>query len=278
MKLTPKNWTEFQHYKDRRPIWIKLHCQLLDDFQFHRLQVASKALAPMLWLLASEYERGEITCSPEEIAFRLRMDEEECKQALKPLIDNGFFSADEEYSNLLADCYQTSIPEKRREETEKRREEHLSHSELAEYGKGQTSPRRASARCVSDEEFEQVWDAYPKRPGNSKASALKAYTARIKAGVNPEDILSGVHRYARYCRISETPPQYIKQAATFLGPGEHYLADWTATAPQQHYTATQLANRAALGLPLGDTNEQGRIIEMDGSDQPDILNLDWRVR
>src|SRR3546814_8895763 len=47
------------------------------------------ALAPLLWLLASEYEGGEITASTEELAFRLRMSENELRTALTPLIDRS---------------------------------------------------------------------------------------------------------------------------------------------------------------------------------------------
>lgn len=59
MKLVPKNWTSFQHYKDRAPPWIRLHRGLLDDYEFQCLPVASRALAPMLWLLASAETSGE---------------------------------------------------------------------------------------------------------------------------------------------------------------------------------------------------------------------------
>jgi GT2 family glycosyltransferase len=54
MKLKPKKWSEFQHYKNRSPSWIKLHAKLLDDVAFQRLPRASQALAPMLWLIARE--------------------------------------------------------------------------------------------------------------------------------------------------------------------------------------------------------------------------------
>ena len=110
MKLTPKNWDAFQHYKHRSPPWIKLHKKLLDDMAFQRLPVASKALAPMLWLLASESNDGVIHSSAEEIAFRLRMTEKEVLSAIKPLIDNGFFIDD---SDMLASCLQDATTEKR---------------------------------------------------------------------------------------------------------------------------------------------------------------------
>ena len=54
MILRVKGWARFQHYKHRRPPWIRLYRELLDDVTWHRLPVASRALAPMLWLLASE--------------------------------------------------------------------------------------------------------------------------------------------------------------------------------------------------------------------------------
>jgi hypothetical protein len=108
MKLIPKNWVNFQHYKLRSPPWIKLHRNLLDDMQYQRLPVASKALAPMLWLLASESIDGVITKNIDEIAFRLRMSEKDVSQALKPLIDNGFFI---DASDLLSQCYQDATSE-----------------------------------------------------------------------------------------------------------------------------------------------------------------------
>jgi hypothetical protein len=119
MTLTPKGWSKFQHYKDRSPAWIKLHKHLLDDFAFQRLPVASRALAPMLWLLASEYEEGRITATAEEVAFRLRMSEQEYSSALNPLIQAGFFECYQDASEVLAQPERKASLEKRREEIEK---------------------------------------------------------------------------------------------------------------------------------------------------------------
>jgi hypothetical protein len=120
MKLTPKKWEEFQHYKDRAPTWIKLHKRLLDDFAYHRLPVASKALAPMLWLLASEYEGGVIDASLDEIAFRMHLSPNDMAEALNPLIESGFFTVEQDASNTLADCKQVAIPEKEEEKQVKK--------------------------------------------------------------------------------------------------------------------------------------------------------------
>lgn len=77
------------------------------------------------------------------------------------------------------------------------------------------------------EDFEDAWSAYPQRPGASKADAHKAWKARLKEGVDAAVLIDGVRRYAAYCTACKTEPGYVKQPATFFGPGEHYLADWT---------------------------------------------------
>jgi len=112
MKIVPKNWADFQHYKDRAPPWIKLHKSLLDNFEFHSLQLASRAIAPMLWLLASEEKDGVIDKTAEQLAFRLRCTVTEVSAAVNDLIDKGFFlSLDEPASKPLAKRKQLAAPE-----------------------------------------------------------------------------------------------------------------------------------------------------------------------
>ena len=112
MQLKPKNWAVFQHYKDRCPPWIKLHRDLLNDRSFMRLPIASKALAPMLWLLASESKDGVFDGSLDELVFRLHITEKDYQAGVKPLIDNGFFVV---ASGMLAERLQDAIPERETE-------------------------------------------------------------------------------------------------------------------------------------------------------------------
>lgn len=87
---TVKKWADFQHYKNRCPPWIKLQKSILDDFEFACLPLASKALAPLLWLLASESMDGSVRIDPEWLAFRLRFTTADIEAGIKPLIDKGF--------------------------------------------------------------------------------------------------------------------------------------------------------------------------------------------
>ncbi|MFV4758015.1 helix-turn-helix domain-containing protein [Citrobacter freundii] len=92
---------------------------------------------------------------------------------------------------------------------------------------------RSSKENYSNE-FETAWQAYPKRAGgNSKAAAYKAWKARLKDGVKPEDMQAGVNRYAAYVKVmGSAGSQYVKQAATFFGPDRHFEEAWqTPSAP-----------------------------------------------
>lgn len=115
-RITVKNWSRFQHYKQRRPPWIKLHRELLDDFAFACLPLASQALAPRLWLLASEADDGSFPDDVPLLVFRLHCTEDDLLSAIKPLIEKGFLSCSHDASVLLASRKQEAHPEKRRVE------------------------------------------------------------------------------------------------------------------------------------------------------------------
>lgn len=192
--ITPKNWDSFQHYKNRSPAWIKLHRGLLDDFTFSRLPLASRALAPLLWLIASEYENGEISASREELAYRLRIAIKDLDDALNPLIASGFFSA----SETLADCEQSACLEEEIEE------------EIEENNCAVGKPTR------TDEKFEEFWKSLPKRDGaNPKEPARKLFAAAVKSGEDPDEIIAGARQCARVeAKIAGTP--YIPQTVKWL--------------------------------------------------------------
>lgn len=154
MRLIPKNWQSFQHYKDRDPPWIKLHKRLLDDYDFQCLQIASKALAPMLWLLASEHANGEFEASSEQLAFRLRWNKADIDDALAPLIEKGFFfpapSSERVASNVIALRQHDADPE--------------TYKPTTEETPSSATPTRARKDPTETSGFTAFWDAWPKTP------------------------------------------------------------------------------------------------------------------
>lgn len=137
-----KNWNKFQHFKDRKPIWIKLYRDLLDDLNWHELDGKSAKALVMIWLIASE-NFGKL---PElkSLAFRLRMSEKDTKDIVTKL--SAWLEHDD--INTISDQYQDDMPEKRREETDKEKE------------KETDTPSGVS---------QQVWDSFVKQRKTKKA-------------------------------------------------------------------------------------------------------------
>lgn len=182
--LKPNKWQEFQHYKDRCPPWIKIHRDLLTNKDYMRLPLASKALAPLLWLLASESKDkdGAFDGSTEELAFRLHMVEKDVEAGRKPLIDKGFFHV---ASAVLAECQQVAIPE----------------TETETEGETETDG------------FASFWSIYPKK--TAKPAAAKAFkSARINGHL--PDVLTDIENRAQSADWRKEGGKYIPHPATYL--------------------------------------------------------------
>ena len=145
MLLQPKNWAVFQHYKDRCPPWIKLHRDILNDRVYMCLPLASKAIAPLLWLLASESKDGTFDGSLDELVFRLHITPKDYQDGVKPLIDKGFFVV---ASGVLADSYQVAIPETETEREKERERE------------TKTEKKQRGSRLPADFEMPDDWISF----------------------------------------------------------------------------------------------------------------------
>lgn len=110
-----KNWTKFQHFKDRRPPWVKLYRDILDDLEWHELDPLAAKVLVMLWLIASEND-GRIPDN-KTLAFRLRLTELKTKEIIIKL--SHWLEQDD--INAISEQYQCDRPE-RETETETKKE------------------------------------------------------------------------------------------------------------------------------------------------------------
>lgn len=208
-----KNWHKFQHFKDRRPPWIKLYRDLLDDPDWHDLDAKAAKNLVMLWLIASEND-GKL---PDErkLAFRLRLSLKDTKQLLNSL--SHWLGQDD--FEPISDRYHDDTPER---ETER---------ETETQEKTETDLRAVAEATRPADRFDDFWKAYPKRDGaNPKEPARKKFTAAVKAGADAETIISAAVRYAREMREKQqfgTP--YVAQAVTWLN--QQRWGDYQPTAP-----------------------------------------------
>ena len=105
--LRVKNWEQFQHYKDRLPPWIKLHRELLTDYDFCHLPDETKGHLLMTWLLASQMD-GRVPDDPVWIAARIGANK---PVNLKQLVDGGWLIRERSASKPLARRKQSAIVE-----------------------------------------------------------------------------------------------------------------------------------------------------------------------
>lgn len=190
-RLHVKGWSTFQHYKDRSPAWVKLHRSILDDFDFAMLPLASKALAPMIWLLASESEDGSIDADPRRLAFRLRWDVADIEAGLKPLILAGFLI---DASGALAERYQDASLERETYREEKEKEDtslrSVSGAKDAQKAKSEKfNPRKALLFLGCSERSADSWleARKAKRAPLTEVALEKLKTEAGKAGLSIAD-------------------------------------------------------------------------------------------
>jgi hypothetical protein len=130
-----KNWTKFQHFKDRRPPWVKLYRDILDDLEWHELDPLAAKVLVMLWLIASE-DDGRIP-DTKTLAFRLRLTEVKTKEIVSKLSH----WLEQDNINVISTGYQLDLPERETEtEIETKKEKNAT-----------------SVACPSDVD-QQIWD------------------------------------------------------------------------------------------------------------------------
>lgn len=106
-------WAEFQHYRDRRPLWIKNYGRLLHDHAYTELSLLERGALHGIWLLYSE--AGGILS--EELARRQlcasKSEAGRWRRTLDRLSDAGFLSLSA--SKPLAARYQNASLETEKE-------------------------------------------------------------------------------------------------------------------------------------------------------------------
>lgn len=166
--LAVRNFKKFQHYRDRKPPWIKLYSSVLDDYAFSCLQDASKAHAMLIWVLASQHD-NKLPNDAKWIAGKIGATD---PVNLAALIEAGYLvpwsedaACKQDASKTLAERSESATPREQRTENRKK------------VNKAAEPP---------DERITTILDHYRqkhprRRPGNRKdiaaiVRALKVYT------------------------------------------------------------------------------------------------------
>ena len=197
IKIT--DWSKHQSYKDRRPPWIRFHRTILDNFEYQSMSADSRALLPMLWLLACEYEdpkAGIIELSVEKIAFRLRRPPAEISASLSELQVSDFIECNESVTKAYPIRNETVPPETEAEaETEAETTLSSKHDDAAQI-LNYLNSKRAS-------------DYKPTK------SNIGLITARLNEGFSTEDIIRVIDNKIIEWGGSRKMEKYIRPSTLF---------------------------------------------------------------
>ncbi|QIE89474.1 hypothetical protein [Pseudomonas nitroreducens] len=107
--------------------------------------------------------------------------------------------------------------------------------------------QQAGKPAKYSDDFESFWREYPKRDRSaSKPDAWKAWGARLKEGVSPQDLIRAAANYRtdQFAK-GKVGTEFVKLPATFLGKGEHWKP-YSGPQPEAQAAAQQ---SAVLSVP-----------------------------
>ena len=245
-KLHIRNWSRFQHYKDRNPPWIQLHREIFASEDWTTLADASKLLMVVCIVLGAR-DSGNIPNNPDYI---MRVAYLKKRPNLTPLIECGFLEILQADASKPYQTLATARPETYREETEteQRRKKESPPSPSA------TLPPKGGGDISQD--FEIWWNEVPRKVG--KGQARKAFKTALKKA-SLEELLAGIRRYAVAVRGNGKEPEYICHPSTWLN-GERWLDE---PEKSQRDLIDEAQARAAKEV-FGDAEPDGKAEPSEG--------------
>ena len=114
--LTIKNWNQFQQYKDRDPKWIKLHRDILNDYDFDQLTEVQQNHLMKIWLLVSKLDNK----IPNDSIWIARQIGAKSKVDIKQLVTSGFIVVYDSVQECTKAYLETETEKRQRESARKR--------------------------------------------------------------------------------------------------------------------------------------------------------------
>jgi len=232
--LSIKNWDTFQQYKDRDPKWIKLHRDILNDYEFDQLTEIEQCHLMKIWLLASKLD-NKIPNDPSWIARQIGA---KSKVNVKQLVTHGFL--------LLYESVQKRTETYLETETETYREE------------TETDTRKLK--------FAEWWDVYAKKVSRKKCEEKWAGFKWEKLGVEPDDLIADARNRHANCnkwpRYQPDPITYLNgerwhdELQTNNGSGNEPVQPW-----QQYEQERERADEYFSKVDGGVVGENGDAIQ-----------------
>jgi hypothetical protein len=225
--LVIPNWSKLQVYKDRRPPWVKLHSEWLDDLNFRSLTRAEQGDYFKLFLIASKYEHAHI---PNNRKF-LREIGQIASKSIDKFIKLGLVrvqcdseSTDEDEatddvqgnsaSSVLASCKQDALPEGEGEgETETETETEQQGTSVSSISKDSNCESAEVLITGFNQLSESIPSPSPETPGRRQSRKNGPFTD-VKNAVD-KLLSTGVvepTEINKIAKLAQISPKQVKEA------------------------------------------------------------------
>jgi hypothetical protein len=230
--LRVTDYERHQHYRNRRPPWIKLHAAMVDDYRFARLPDASKAHLMLLWVLASKYDNR----IPYDLGWIKGQLGATSSVDVEALISLGFLELLDDASETPASCTHAILPET--EEKGAGEKEHKGEPEASAAGAAATVSRSSWIT-----RFAEAWRAqYGGEMGIEPA--LRALGRLVKHHGQPEVL----RRWRIYLAATDGAYASAARFASTWGVWSQPSSGPARARRENAGEANYRAARAALGL------------------------------
>ena len=202
---------------DHLAIWIYLLCKAVwkpTDVIFHGERIT---LSP-----------GQLTTGRKAIAENLRISESKVQRVLKLFeSEQQIEQRTDRQCRLITivswDKYQFSEQRVEQQVNNDRTTSEQRVNTKEEYKNINKSNKNNNTNTFN-QEFEKLWEMYPKKQG--KKRALESYVSARKKGATYEEVDKGIAAYITYIGANGIEDQYIKQGSTFFSQ-QAWQDDWT---------------------------------------------------
>lgn len=218
--------------------WFRMYAEFATDPKVQMLSEAMQRRLVMLFCLRCS--DVTVTLCDEELAFQLRISDEELAETKALFLRKGFIDESWEIKNWDKRQFASDSSAARTAAYRERKKQQKNESVTSQERHGdaldtdtdtETDNKKNIKTKKPDypEWFESLWVKYPQRSGsNDKRKAYQAANARVGDGKSVEDLFAAVERYKFFViATNKINTEFTMQAATFFGPGGHIDNAWS---------------------------------------------------
>jgi hypothetical protein len=215
--------------------WFRMYSEFATDPKVQSMSEAMQRRLMMLFCLRCS--DVTVTLCDEELAFALRISDEELAQTKALFLRKGFIDESWDINNWDKRQYSSDSSAARTAAYRERKKQERKDGVTSQSRHGDaldtdtdtdTEHKKTKQKNEYPDWFEDLWKRYPSRMGgNDKRKAFHAANARLSEGKTTEYLSSAVDRYRLFAvATNKINTEYTLQAATFFGPGGHIDNPW----------------------------------------------------